>query len=271
MVDDASTDETADVCRSIEGIKYIRLDLNQGVAGARNLGILASSADYIAFLDDDDMRLPGTLDAQVSALEAHKEAGFVCGAILIADQSGHLTGEVSAPKQPGGDVFWRIMELDFPVLPISVLIRKECFTRVGLLNSNLPGLDDWDILVRIAELYAVVILDQPVSIYRKPTPTSRQGSSAQARHLAGAARHQLQLLRLPRASDEPASRIREVRRRTINRIADTLLMNAVHAARGGSYRFSCSNVLTAMCLNPLRAMRLSAYKKLALMLLSEGH
>ncbi len=271
VVDDASNDATAEVCRTIEGIKYIRLELNQGVAGARNVGILASSADYIAFLDDDDQRLPGSLDAQVLAIEAHKEAGFVCGAMLLADQDGCLTGEVSAPKPPGGDVFWRLMELAFPVLPISVLIRKECFTRVGLLNSNLPGLDDWDILVRIAELYPVIVLDQPVSIYRKPTPFSRQGSSAQARHLSRAARHQLQLLRLPRARREPANYLREVRRRTVNRIADTLLLNAVHAAREGSYAFSCSNVLTALSLNPLRAARPAAYKKLASMLLSQGH
>src|SRR5262252_6807664 len=64
VVDDASTDETAPVCKSLTGIKYIRLDQNQGVAGARNVGILASSGEYIALLDDDDLRLPGSLDLQ---------------------------------------------------------------------------------------------------------------------------------------------------------------------------------------------------------------
>src|SRR5215510_11955204 len=64
VVDDASQDETASVCRGLEGIKYVRLDRNQGVAGARNVGILLSSADFIAFLDDDDLRLSGSLDTQ---------------------------------------------------------------------------------------------------------------------------------------------------------------------------------------------------------------
>jgi glycosyltransferase involved in cell wall biosynthesis len=45
VVDDASTDETAEVCRGISDIKYVRVDRNQGVAGARNLGILASSGE----------------------------------------------------------------------------------------------------------------------------------------------------------------------------------------------------------------------------------
>src|SRR5437667_11856284 len=68
VVDDASVDETALVCREFKGIKYLRLSRNEGVAGARNAGIRASSADYIAFLDDDDLRLPGSLDMQVGLL-----------------------------------------------------------------------------------------------------------------------------------------------------------------------------------------------------------
>jgi glycosyltransferase involved in cell wall biosynthesis len=64
VVDDASTDETSQVCQAVKGIRYIRLEHNQGMAGARNVGILASSAEYIALLDDNDVRLPGCLDLQ---------------------------------------------------------------------------------------------------------------------------------------------------------------------------------------------------------------
>jgi glycosyltransferase involved in cell wall biosynthesis len=246
----------------------VRLEHNQGVAGARNIGILASSADFVAFLDDDDLRLPGSLDAQVDALVTHKEAGFVCGAMLLADQEGHLTGEVSAPKHPGGDAFWELLELDFPIMPISVVIQKECFTSAGMFNSGLPGIDDWDILVRIAELYPVIVIDCPVSVYRKPTPFSGQGSSAQARHLSKAARHQLQLLRLTRARAAPASKLREVRRRTVNRIADTLLWNAAQAVRQGAYSFACANILAALRLSPVRVLRPGGYRKLAATLLT---
>jgi glycosyltransferase involved in cell wall biosynthesis len=267
VVDDASTDGTREVCRALEGVKYVRLEHNQGVAGARNAGIHASTADFIAFLDDDDLRLPGSLDLQVEALQNDEAAGFVCGAMLLADQDGRLTGEVSAPEPPGGDVFWDLLELKFPVMPISVVIRRECFSRVGLLDSGLPGIDDWDILVRIAELYPVLVLDRPVSVYRKPTPRSAQGSSAQARHLSRAARHQARLLRLPRARSAPAARRKEARRRGVNRVADTLLWNAARAAAGGSYAFACANVFAALRLNPWRALRPAGYRKLASLLL----
>ena len=266
VVDDASVDGTAEVCRSLRRIKYIRLEHNQGVAGARNVGILASSADFIAFLDDDDLRLPGSLDWQVDALMANKEAGFVCGPMLMADQEGNLTGEVSAPKGPGGDEFWNLLELNFPVMPISAVIRKRCFSSVGLLKKNLHGIDDWDIFVRIAELYPMLVLDQPVGIYRKPTPFSMQGSSPQAQHLSSVARHQLELLRLPRARAAPANKRREVRRRALSRIVDTLLWNAVQAIRQRAYEFACANVLAALRLSPRRALRPRGYRRLRLVL-----
>src|SRR5215216_1867359 len=97
VVDDASTDNTANVCAQLQGIKYIRLDRNQGVAGARNIGLLESTADFIAFLDDDDRRLPGSLDHQVELLMNNPEAGFVAGGVILADQQGVPTGEVAVP------------------------------------------------------------------------------------------------------------------------------------------------------------------------------
>ncbi len=270
VVDDASTDETAEVCRALEGITYIRLEHNQGVAGARNVGVLASSSDYIAFLDDDDLRLSGSLDRQVAALDADRAAGFVCGSMLMSDQDGRLTGEVAVPGHPGGDAFWELLELAFPVMPISVVIRKECFTRVGLFDSALPGLDDWDIFVRIAELYPIAIVDEPVGVYTHPTPSSGQGSSAQARHLSRAADHHLKLLRLPRVAAAPTDLRRKLRARTLIRIADTLFFNAARRLREGSYRVAAANALAALRLRPSRALRPSGYRHLASMLLLSG-
>ena len=265
VVDDASTDDTASVCRELAGIKYVRLERNQGVAGARNVGILASSSEFIAFLDDDDLRLPGSLDLQREALVANPQAGLVCGATLIADQDYHLTGEILSPGGEGGDVFWQLLELDLPMMPLGVLIRKECFLRVGLLNRRLCGIDDWDIMVRIAELYPIMIMEQPVGMYRRPTPFSGQGSSVQAAHLYGAVRHQLQLFRLPRVMSAPRFQRQATRRRTVNRVADTLLWNFAKQLPERAIGFAAANLLTALLLNPLRALRPGVARKLVRM------
>lgn len=269
VVDDASVDETAEVCHGLKDIRYVRLERNQGVAGARNVGIMKSAGRYIAFLDDDDLRLPGSLDTQADLMDQHPEAGFVCGAMIMADQEYQPTGEVFLPRN-SGDVFWDLLELDFPVMPLSTLIRKECFMRVGLLNRKLRGIDDWDIFTRIAEVYPGLVFDQPVGVYRQPTPSSAQGSSSQAMQLRRAAIHQLRLLGLPRARMASPRQCREVRRRAINRIADTLLWNAAQYWTQGEYQAVWANVKVALRLNPLRAARPGAYKKLARRLLMKA-
>jgi len=78
-------------------------------------------------------------------------------------------------------------------------IRKQCFLRVGLLNRHLRGIDDWDMLVRIAELYPAMI-NGPACGYLSPAdPTVEAGViGGRATQLYAAVRHQLQLFRLPR-------------------------------------------------------------------------
>src|SRR5262244_3561534 len=77
VVDDGSTDNTAE---RIEGcdprMKLIRQE-NQGTAGARNAGLRASSGSYIAFLDSDDEWLPHHLELSAGFLEAFPDEQFV--------------------------------------------------------------------------------------------------------------------------------------------------------------------------------------------------
>lgn len=264
VVDDASIDATAAVCTALSDIRYVRIERNQGVAGARNIGIFVSQGEYIAFLDDDDLRLPGSLDLQVAALEANSEAGFVCGAMIMADQDYQPTGEVIRPRHAGGDVFWELLELDFPVMPLCTLIRKECFLRVGLLNRRVSSIDDWDIFTRIAELYPVIVIEAPVGIYRQPTPFSGQGSSARAAQLQLVAKHQRKLMRLPRAASVSSDARRGARRRTINRISENLIWTAANnylprGKMGAAY----ANISGALRLDPLSFLRPAPYVKLA--------
>lgn len=176
VVDDASTDETAAVCSDLPGIKYVRVERNQRVAGARNLGVLVSGGEYITFLDDDDLRLPGSLDLQVAALEANQEAGLVYGQATLVDQSGNLTAQIYPQACLQGDVFWELLGRNF--IPCgSAVFRRSCLDRVGLLDHSLAGIDDWDLWIRIAELYAVIALETPVMHWRQSTPSSRQGTS----------------------------------------------------------------------------------------------
>jgi len=267
IVDDASQDETATVCQALKGIRYVRVERNQGVAGARNIGIFETTSPYVAFLDDDDLRLPGSLDLQADVLDKHPEAGFVCGGMMMADQNHRPTGEIIRPRHAGGDAFWELLELDFPVMPLSALIRKECFLRVGLLKRQINGIDDWDIFTRIAEVYPVITMPTPVGIYRQPTPSSGQGSSARASQLGQAARHQRALFRLARPAALTVKQRKVIRRRTIDRVCETLIWTVFNEhLPAGRVRTSFENIGAALKLDPvfvLRAgLRQKAVKKL---------
>jgi len=270
VVDDASTDGTAQVCRSLKGIKYVRIERNQGVAGARNVGLMYSEGEFVTFLDDDDLRLPDSIDLQARALVDNPEAGFVCGGMIIVDQNYIPNGEVTHPGHPSGDVFWPILSLDFPAMGLSTLIRKDCFSRVGLFRKHLAGIDDWDFLVRLSEFYPAIVIPEPVGIYRQPTPGSGQGSSSSAAQLKRATRQQKHLLGLPRARAASARQRRAARRLMVRRIADTLLWRATRHIRKREYSAGSASAATALTLKPLRALRPAAYKKLAKSLLKLG-
>ena len=76
VVDDGSEDDTPRVCASLPGIRYLRLNRNLGTPSARNVGVLHSRAEFVTALGDDDLRLPGSLEAQVRRLDESPQAAF---------------------------------------------------------------------------------------------------------------------------------------------------------------------------------------------------
>src|SRR6516162_9246773 len=82
VVDDGSTDSTAAVLVGFPQVRCVRLSRHGGASAARNAGIEASQGDFICFLDDDDVWLPGRLRLQIPVLERHPEAGAVYSHVL---------------------------------------------------------------------------------------------------------------------------------------------------------------------------------------------
>src|SRR5256885_15564119 len=134
VIDDASTDETADVCRALTGIKYLRVERNQLVAGARNIGLVASQGEYISFLDDDDTRLPGSLDLQIDLLAQNPDAALTYGRALYADHEGQVSDGLYPIECPQGDIFWQLLIQNF--IPCgSAVFRRSAIESLGLLDD----------------------------------------------------------------------------------------------------------------------------------------
>lgn len=114
LVDDGATDRSAEIARSYtarfpEKIHYLTHSghANCGVTRSRNLGASMSNGEYLAFLDSDDVWLPGKLEHQVAQLEAHPEAGLCYGPSEYWhswDQAS-TTPDSAPPVAPAGLVY----------------------------------------------------------------------------------------------------------------------------------------------------------------------
>lgn len=199
VVDDASEDQTREVCEGWVDVRYIRARRRLGLGGARNVGLIGSTSSYISFLDDDDIRLPASLDAQVELLEAQPRAGMIYGRALYGDEECRPKGSFYPEQCPRGDLFWQLLRWNFIPCP-TVVFRRACLTRVGLLEEEAPGVEDWDLWVRIAELYPVLATEQAVAVWRQATPASGQFTSRPERlHRDTRRLHRDKWLRLPRS------------------------------------------------------------------------
>jgi glycosyltransferase involved in cell wall biosynthesis len=255
VVDDASTDNTAEVVRQFSNVRYVRLDRNQRVAGARNVGIMASTGEYVSFLDDDDIRLPGSIDTQVQALISQPDAGMVYGRVIVGDENGVPTELIEPEECSSGDIFWRLLGHSF-IHCLSAVFRRKCLTRVGLLDQSLPGMDDWDLWVRISELYPVAVVDQAVGVWRNFTPGSDQGSARIAALFKLASRVQVEKwFNLPRAASAPIGLRETARQQLLDRFSDTLIWHAATELPKGYSEHARTCIRTALSLNPGRAMR----------------
>lgn len=250
VVDDASADETAEICRGIADIRYVRVERNQRVAGARNLGILASTGKYITFLDDDDVRLSRSLDLQLKILDASPHIGLVYGQVLEGDQHCAPKGEFYPVRCPQGDIFWALLERNF--IPCGTAVfRRSCLYRVGLLDEAIPGVDDWDLWLRIAEMYQVGAIEQPVAIWRRPNSNSGQGSSKPVELILRSIwllRHKW--LKLPRAAEASRRQRLNVVRKFSDNVVEHLFWEMTNSVLAGKFSEAKMNLETLLRLHP---------------------
>lgn len=254
VVDDCSTDDTREVCASIEGIRYVRLNTNGGLANARNVGIAESSCEFIAFLDDDDLRLPGSLEKQRQVIETDDRIAFCYGQALIGDAHRQLpTGEIYPLRCPQGDIFWDLLENNFLPMP-AVLARKSSLVSAGNFDTGLKLIEDWDMWLRLSENFLVAAIEEPVAIYRKAVAESGQMCSNAAEICKQALRVQQMALERPRARASESAKRRHVRRKFRDRAYQILMTEASNSIHEGKAKSARSNILDAFRLRPFRTV-----------------
>jgi glycosyltransferase involved in cell wall biosynthesis len=153
VVDDGSTDDTADVVRAKAATdNRIRLiaSENRGSGSARNLGLAEATAPYVAFLDGDDRWSKHFLQSQLEVFDrAPKSVGAVFCHTRVMLEGGQVVG---LRWQPAGRCDLDLLLADNcpPHNGSSLLIRRSCFTEAGTFNESLRSGVDFEMWLRIA-------------------------------------------------------------------------------------------------------------------------
>lgn len=179
IVNDGSTDSTENVISEFRSRIVYVLQKNGGPANARNAGVTAAKGEYIAFLDQDDAWLPDKLETQVGLFEKNKALGLAyTDAYILKDDSFGVYGpknmrsfQTRPPHR--GKVFKYLFAQNF-VLTSSVMVRRECFKRVGLFDPALVPIEDYDRWLRISAFYEVDFVDRPLVRFRDHVATFRK-------------------------------------------------------------------------------------------------
>jgi glycosyltransferase involved in cell wall biosynthesis len=153
VVDDGSTDDTVHVVRAIaERDPRVRLVVqpkNRGAQAARNRGIAATSARWVAFLDSDDRWHPASLELRL-ALAREQGSSVVHSACDIQHEDGSTTPYRTAAV--AGEVYERLLLNEGPMFQ-TMLVRREALDRIGGLDERIVAFQEWDTALSLARHY----------------------------------------------------------------------------------------------------------------------
>jgi glycosyltransferase involved in cell wall biosynthesis len=180
IVDDGSTDGSADVVRSFlsdNRIRLIELGKNYGHSVAKNIAIEASRANYITMIDADDMLTRDSLQIRLDYLRQHPTRDIVHGRVYVCLGPGDFTDAIDEL----GEEPWlrqRLLELNRAQSPQeeywdaihaqSVLCHRSVYERVGLYDEEMRWKADREMWHRM--LYhggCLGYVDAFVAIYRR--------------------------------------------------------------------------------------------------------
>lgn len=160
VVDDGSTDGTAEVARGLgSSVRHVYQE-NAGPVVARNRGVAEARGDYLAFLDADDLWHPEKLARQLERFELRPELAYVASLTQnfwedeVADERERMRDHARSRPIPG-------------YVTQTLLIRRSWMDRVGPFDASLKHGDSADWIQRADEAGALSELVDEVLAYRR--------------------------------------------------------------------------------------------------------
>ena len=171
IINDGSTDASESIIKSFKDsrIHYIEQE-NQGVSVARNTGIKAANADYIALLDADDLWKEDYLE-KIDALIDGYPKQHVFAAVCTIESIGKMykpTYSIAnlSPDKSYVVSYFTSSYINTILTSSSTVVHKDVFETIGYYNPTLRSGEDTDLWIRLGLAYTVVFLNTPLATYR---------------------------------------------------------------------------------------------------------
>jgi len=165
VVDDGSTDDTAEVAAAYDHVGLLRQP-NRGLAAARNAGFARSAGQYVLFLDSDDRLLPDALDLGIQSLRANPECALSYGYVIPISVDGR---RLKVPPQfaVNENQYLELLRHNYIWTTGAVVYRRSIIDELGGFNASISGSADFDLNLRVARLFRICCSDTPVLEYRR--------------------------------------------------------------------------------------------------------
>jgi glycosyltransferase involved in cell wall biosynthesis len=164
VVDDGSHDTTPEMMQAFgPALTYIQ-QAHAGVSAARNRGVAASRGALVAFLDSDDVWLPGKVAAQVALLQQQPHV-HAC----YTDEIWIRYGVRVNPKQIHRKHSGWLFEPSLPrciISPSSIMLRRTLWDQLGGFDEQLPACEDYDLWLRLTLCTPVVLVPERLIVKR---------------------------------------------------------------------------------------------------------
>ena len=185
VVDDGSTDETSSVvARYGSRVRSLRQP-NGGASAARNAGLGISRGDIIAFLDSDDLWLPGKLQRQVALLDRAGPDIPCCISnmkLAYADGRRGTSFDLSLLDCDLREGIWvnvlSVLTTRFVLFNQCVAIRRGALEKVGGFDERCAYMEDYDLAMRLALLGPWAFTAEPLAVWNEGSSGSLTSRAA---------------------------------------------------------------------------------------------